>query len=301
MPTGPDADTLPALVATTPDGVDLAVYDFGGTGPDLLLVHATGFCAGVLRPLARHLAGSFRCRAVDLRGHGRSGRPADGNYDWAGFATDVLTVVDVLGLEGARAVGHSCGGASLLLAEARRPGTFASLYAFEPVVMPERDLPFPLDQNPLSVGARRRRDTFPSTEDAFVNFSSKPPFGGLDPDVLRRYVEDGFETVPDDEGGDGSAVRLRCRREDEALVYQFGQTNRAFARLPGVRCPVTFAYGTRTDAFGEAVMAADAARVEDGRVEAFDGLGHFGPLERPDRVAASIVRALGSPGDTPRP
>jgi pimeloyl-ACP methyl ester carboxylesterase len=295
------AAASPALTCATPDGVELAVYDFGGTGPDLLLVHATGFCAGVLLPLATALSDRFRCHALDLRGHGRSGRPPDGDYTWSGFATDVLTVVDRLGLEGTAGFGHSCGGASLLLAEQDRPGTFRGLYLFEPVVLPDGPVPLSLAENPLSRGARRRRETFPSTEDAFVNFSSKPPFGDLDPDVLRRYVEDGFEVVPSIEGGDGQEVRLRCRRDDEAEIYVHGFANGVFARLPEVRCPTTFAYGEQTDAFGPEVMTADAVRVPQSTVSSFPELSHFGPLERPADVAAAVLRALGAPDGTPSP
>ena len=299
MPIGPDDGLSPTLTCTTPDGVDLAVYDFGGTGPDLLLVHATGFCAGVLLPLARALSDRFRCHALDLRAHGRSGRPADGDFRWSGFATDVLTVVDRLGLERAVGFGHSCGGASLLLAEQARPGTFRGLYVFEPVVVPEQPVPFALEENPLSAGARRRRQTFPSAEDAFVNFSSKPPFAGLDPDVLRRYVVDGFETVPEADGGDGHEVRLRCRRDDEAEVYVHGFASGAFGRLGEVHCPVTFAYGEETDSFGRDVMEADAARVPQASVVAFAHQSHFGPLERPGDVAADVVATFAAHSGTP--
>ena len=300
MPSGADDLWSPALNCVTPDGVELAVYDFGGTGDDLLMVHATGFCAGVLLPLARALSGHFRCHAFDLRGHGRSGRPVDGNYAWSGFATDVLTVVDRLGLERSTGFGHSCGGASLLMAEQARPGTFRSLYLFEPVVIPVPPMEIPIEDNPLSTGARRRRSTFPSTEDAFVNFSSKPPLGGLDPEVLKRYVEDGFEVIPEAEGGDGHEVRLRCRRYDEAEVYQHGFTNGAFARLHEVQCPATFAYGEDTDAFGERIMAADAARMTRSAVVSYPGQTHFGPLEQPRDVALGVLGALGAvDGTTP--
>ena len=283
----------------TPDGVELAVYDFGGTGRDLLLVHATGFCAGVLLPLARALGDRFHCWALDLRGHGRSGRPVDGNFEWSGFATDVLTAVDGLGLDRPVAFGHSCGGASLLLAEQRRRGTLGALYLFEPVIFPDSPVPAGLEDNPMSAGARRRRESFPSGEDAFVNFSAKPPFSILDPAVLLRYVEDGFEVVPASDGGDGEAIRLRCRREDEAEIYVRGFANGAFEHLDEVRCPTTFAYGTLTDSFGQRAMATDAALVPDAAVEAFDGLGHFGPLERPDLVAERVSRFLDMPDDTP--
>jgi len=308
VPTGPEPASLPTLTCTTPDGVDLAVYDFGGTGPDLLLVHATGFCAGVLRPLARSLSDRFRCHALDLRGHGRSGRPADGDFAWTGFGVDVLTVVDRLGLDRPAGFGHSCGGASLLLAEQARPGTFRCLYLFEPVVVPPQEVPFPLEENPLSRGARRRRATFPSGEDAYINFAAKPSFGALDPEVLQLYVEDGFEVVPTAEGGDGREIRLRCDRDDEAEVYVHGFSNGAFGRLPEVACPTVFAFGEDTDSFGAEVMGAnaarmahgtDAARVAHGTVEALPGIGHFGPLERPVVVAGAVAGALGSHEGTP--
>ena len=262
VPPSRPGTSVPALTCTTPDGVELAVYDFGGTGPDLLLVHATGFCAGVLLPLATALSDRFRCHALDLRGHGRSGRPADGDFAWSGFATDVLTVVDRLGLERPLGFGHSCGGASLLLAEQARPGTFAALYLFEPVVLPDREAILPGGEEPAvpagPAGAARRSR---SAEEAFVNFSSKPPFDSLDPDVLRRYVEDGFELVPELDGGDGATVRLRCRREDEARIYETGFGHGAFYRLGEVHCPTTLAYGEHTDAFGRSFLDADAARM----------------------------------------
>lgn len=301
VPSGPDPAAAAVHTATTPDGVDLALYDFGGVGDELLLVHATGFCAGVLLPLAGALGDRFHCLALDLRGHGRSGRPAGGDFAWSGFATDVLTAVDALGLERPVAFGHSCGGATLLLAEQRRPGTFRSLYLFEPVVVPEQPLPFPLEDNPLSRGARRRRQTFPNAEDAFVNFSSKPPFATLDPAVLLRYVEDGFELISPEAGGDGEAIQLRCRRDDEAEVYRHGFDNGAFDHLHEVHCPVTFAYGTATDAFGAEIMAADAARVPMSSVDIVANLGHFGPLERPDQVAERVGARLGYRDDTPGP
>ncbi len=276
---------------TTPDGVRIATYDFGGSGPDLVLVHANGFCADVLRPLADHLVDRFHCVALDLRGHGRSGRPAGGDFTWDGFATDVLTARDHLALAHPFGFGHSLGGASLLLAEQRRAGTFRSLYCFEPVVMPGGPTPTAeeVEQSPLVAGALRRRETFPSAGEAFDNFAGKRPFSSLDPDALRWYVSSGFELLPESEGGDGSTVRLRCRREDEAAIFRQGPGHTAFRDLPLVEIPVTLAYGERTDAFGAAMMEADAARLPHPRVVGFPGLGHFGPLERPDEVARSVL------------
>jgi pimeloyl-ACP methyl ester carboxylesterase len=67
-----------------------------------------------------------------------------------------------------------------------------------------------------------------------------------------------------------------------------------------VACPVNLACGAETDSFGPAFLEADAAQLPDATVEVLPGLGHFGPLERPAAVAASVARALGPLADTPR-
>jgi pimeloyl-ACP methyl ester carboxylesterase len=278
---------------TTPDGVGITAYDFGGSGDDLMLVHATGFCAEVFGPLARGLADRYHCWGVDLRAHGRSDRPVDGDFAWSGFATDVLSVIEHLALERPLGFGHSCGGAAVLLAEEARPGTFKALYCFEPVVMDHPIGQAAFQQNPLSVGARRRRETFPSAEDAFVNFSTKPPFADLDPEVLELYVESGFELIPKDEGGDGRAIRLRCRRHDEAEIYAHGASHGAFGHLKEIGCQVTLCCGEQTDAFGLPFIEADAAQISRSRVEVVPGVGHFGPLQQPDLVASSVDRGPG--------
>ncbi len=290
---GDDPDVLRPLTPTgrltTPDGVGLAYYDLGGQGPPLLLAHATGFCGPVLAPLARSLSDRFRCVAFDERAHGASDPPLDGRFDWEGFATDVLTVVDGLELEHLRGFGHSAGGAALLLAEERRPGTFASLYCFEPVVYPsDPPLAPAFEGNPLAAGALRRRERFGSRGEAVANFSSKAPFDRLRPDVLAAYVDNGFAPGP-------HGIELRCRREHEAQIYAHGMSHDVWANLPAVDCPVTLACGSDTDAIGAGVLSRLAGRLRSPRPASpvvFDGLGHFAPLEDPDTVAASVGRWL---------
>lgn len=288
------------LRCVTADGLAIALTDFGGTGPDLLLVHATGFCAAVLEPLAQGLTADFHCWGLDLRGHGHSDRPPDGNFAWSGFALDVLAALDHLGLSQPFAFGHSCGGTSVLLAEEARPGTFAGLYCFEPVVFPIDDPDEDVQpDNPLAVGALKRRETFPSRADALANFSTKPPFSVLDPAALAAYVDGGFELVPAENGGDGRLVRLCCRREDESAVYAQSFSHGAFANLGSIECPVTLACGELTDALGLSFLEQDAARLARPAIEVFGGMGHFGPMERPGEVAGSVRRTLVPVADTP--
>ena len=288
---------LPTHAMASTGGVTIAAYDLGGSGPPMLLAHASGFCGQVLVPLARHLAGTFRLFAFDERGHGRSGRPSDGDFDWHGFADDVSAVVGGLALDRPFAFGHSCGGAALLLAEQARPGTFSGMFLFEPVVGMHATPGPPSFDNPLVAGARRRRERFGSAAEAMARFAAHGPLSVLRPDALAAYVSGGFAEEPD-----GSIV-LRCRREDEAAVYAHGFSHDAFARLPEVRCRVVLACGDQSDSFGVDHLQACADRLPDASVEVFTGLGHFGPLQDPESVARAVTRSLTAAGprvDTPR-
>jgi pimeloyl-ACP methyl ester carboxylesterase len=279
--------------ALTADGVVVAYYDLGGTGPVLLLAHATGFCGAVLAPLAQRLSDRYRCIAFDERGHGLSGRPPADDFGWYGFAADIAAVIDHLGLDRPLGLGHSCGAAALLLTEESRPETFSALYCYEPIIYPGDRPPAPsLESNPLAAGARRRREVFASRQEAQANFSSKAPFDRLHPDVLRAYVDNGFEPG---EGG----VRLRCRRDDEARVYAHGLAHDAFTHLDTVRCPVTLACGAESDAVGPASLALYDRRLRHSEMEVFADLGHFGPMEDPDELARSVAATMGHGTGTP--
>jgi pimeloyl-ACP methyl ester carboxylesterase len=267
------------------DGVRVALHDLGGDGPALLLCHATVFHGRVWQPVADHLPDRHSL-ALDFRGHGDSPLPASTDIDWRGFADDVLAVVDALGLEHVRAAGHSKGGAALLLAEQARPGTFAAIYCYEPIVFPPMPESFVRGENPLAAGARKRRAAFASFDEAEANFASKPPLDVLHPDALRAYVRDGFWA-----DGDG-VVHLKCRPEIEARAYEMGGRHDGFARLGEIRCPVTVARG-RPEEFGPAAVAPQIAdALPNGRLEEHPDLGHFGPLEAPATIAASIDAAL---------
>lgn len=268
------------------NGVELHVHDLGGDGPDLVMAHANGFHGAVWGPMAERLTG-FRRWSVDLRAHGDSVLPPGTPLVWDDFADDVLAVVDGMGLDHPFGVGHSLGGAALVMAEQRRPGTFRALWCYEPVIIPPTSMSHEPDaDNPMSAGARRRRPRFDSADAAVANYAAKPPFDALHPAALAAYVDHGF-TVDDD-----GSVTLKCRPEDEATVFMLGPTSRAFLDLGEVTCPVTVAVGD-VSSFGPAAFAADiVAALPQGHRQDHPGLGHFGPLEDPAATAAGVRRAF---------
>ena len=264
------------------DGVSVAVHDFGGDGPPLLLCHPTGFHGMTWAPVAQHLIGSFHCWALDFRGHGDSTLPASGDLGWSGMADDVRAVVE-LAAEDDRpllGVGHSMGGAGLVLAELARPGTWAGLWCYEPIVFP-RLLEGPPPANFMAATARRRRAVFADRDAAFANYHVKPPMNAFDPDALHAYVDHGFRSLPD------GSVELKCSPETEARVFEAGPDNGAFAGLGRVACPTTVA--ASGDGAPPAQMASLVAdSLPQGSLRRFPELTHFGPMEDPAGIATAI-------------
>jgi len=93
-------------------GVELCVAEAGNPeGPAVLFVH--GFCQSHQawnRQLQSALGLDFRLVALDLRGHGRSGKPETGYVDGRAWAEDLHAVITTLRLERPVLVGWSYGG-----------------------------------------------------------------------------------------------------------------------------------------------------------------------------------------------
>jgi pimeloyl-ACP methyl ester carboxylesterase len=268
------------------DSVTIAVHDMGGTGGEpLLLCHATGLHARAYEPLASRLAPHFHVWGLDFRAHGDSTVPDNERFDWAGFADDLLNVIDALAVRPISVFGHSLGGGVSLLAEHRRPGTLKSAFFFEPIVIPAVEGMSPGGPSAMSEGARRRRATFPSTATALHRYASRPPLNELRADALYAYVEHGFRETAD------GAVELKCLPEHEAATFAAdGKPTLEIAAE--VRTPTTIAIGTTAEGWTPATFgAAIVDALPNGRLEIDDTLGHFGPLQDPVSVAASILAA----------
>jgi pimeloyl-ACP methyl ester carboxylesterase len=194
----------------------------------------------------------------------------------------VLAVIDHLGLEQVRAVGHSMGGAALVLAEQARPATMAALWLYEPIVFPAVEGGSLPGSNPMAATARRRKSWFPSRAAARANYAAKPPLGRFRPDALDAYVEGGLRDVP------GGGVELKCAPEVEAAVFEQGGGHDGFAHLGEVACPVTVV-GSGDGAPPSWAAAAVAEALPHGRLVTMEQLTHFGPMEDPDAVAAAIA------------
>lgn len=283
-----------AMQVPSSDGVQVMVHEltpWSSHGePDdravLLMSHATGFHGRCWSPVADVLASRYRCVALDYRGHGATNVTQGWQVDWERYGDDAVAAASLAASlnpsPGLLAVGHSMGGACLLMAAHREPSLFRGLVLFEPIVFPT-DRQRPDTGNPLAEGARRRRRRFASLADAQANYAAKPPMAAFTADALRAYVEGGFH--PDGDGG----VELACAPEIEAGTFESGGSHRTWDALPAIDIPVLVIAGRVHPHQPSAIAVEVAGRLPQGRYLEDASMDHFGPMTHPDRVADLIA------------
>lgn len=277
MSTGPTAASADLQIATV---------HWRGNGPPLLLAHATGFCAAIWNRLATPLSARHDVFAYDQRGHGDSSKPVTAEaYAWEEYAGDCLAVLDALGLDRVDAAGHSSGAATLALAAARAPERFGRLVLIEPIIFPP--LPPPLDpaaSNPLAEGARRRRMVFDSAEDMCRRLGAKPPMDGWDREVLADYVT--YGSFDRDDG----RRELKCPGEIEAFMYEHSVHHRGYDALCELESETLVLAGDGPDSpMPPSYWQQLSERIPKGSFDVLTGLGHFAPMQDPDRVQRAIA------------
>lgn len=274
------------MIATTrvPSGeAVLAVQSrrVGDGGANVLFAHATGFCGGTWQPVvddAAELGLSFEAITFDQRGHGGSTFGTN-RLTWWDLGKDVLAVLG--NRKAPIGVGHSSGGAALVLAELLVPGTFQSLLLFEPIIPPP---PYGREEDHhLARLALKRTWRFDVRADALERFRRRGPFAGWDDRVLAAYLECGLTDHPD--GG----LQLACAREVEAEFYRSVGEHGAFERIGELRPQVSIMYGAETQDFGPEFYIQLAAAMPNASATGVLEASHFLPMERPELVAQSLA------------
>lgn len=283
-----DATVIPSL-----DGVGIVFHDFGGAGSPVLLSHATGFHGHCMERIGSFLRDEHHVAAFDHRGYGDADPVDPVHLQWRDYGGDALVAARHLSaLHGGAPVvgiGHSMGGASLIMAAHAEPSLFRALFVFEPIVFPpviDDSKGGERPESPLPALTRKRKSRFEGIDDALANFSSKPPMATFDPEVREAYVRHGFKPAAD--GG----IELKCTPEHEARTYETGGTSGAWDDLPAVSTPTWVVSGAPAQFQPSSFARNVAERMPNATYVQYDEMGHFGPLEHPGAIADLVVHAL---------
>lgn len=259
----------------------------------IVFSHANSFPAGTYAVLFRHLrARGFTVRAVEKFGHDIE-YPVTNN--WVHLVRQLHDFaereVDKHG-EPAYLVGHSLGGFLSLMCAARHPKLARGVLLLDsPLLGGWKATAFGAIKRTQLVGSitpgrvsRRRKNRWPSEEDALEHFRHKKAFMRWDEQVLRDYVVN----CTHDEGGERV---LSFDRDVETAIYNTLPANfEDLLRRHPLRCPVAFIGGLASEE-NRQVGLAMTEQVTRGRVMMLDG-SHLFPMERPLATAAAIEAAL---------
>ena len=269
------------------------LHDFGGSGPPLHLAVANGFPPATYAPFVAPLLSAHHVFTLPPRALWPDiGPPPAGAVSWVTMAEDLLAGWTAHGIGQLVAVGHSFGGVASMLAAVRQPERFQALVLLDPTIL----APSILDQvrelrqrgeisrMPLVDGARRRRNRFATTEEAYQSWLGKPLFARWPDATLRLYAES--MTRP---AADGDGVELVWTTEWEAHYYEtlFAESWAEAARLSAEIPLLVLAGEESTTVLPDSV--AEMRRVWPwADIRTIPGYGHLFPQEM-GAVAGEMV------------
>ncbi len=282
------AATLPPTVArvavTLPDGRTLSGLRWGAAAPRVVLVHGSAQNAHTWDTVA--LALGEPLLAVDLAGHGHSSWRADGRYEPAELAADLVAMLAAHAPAPRLVVGMSLGGLTTLALAATRPDLVPSL------VM--------VDITPGVNGEKTRAIT------DFVNGPQR--FDGFDALLARTIEHNPTRSVSSLRRGilhnarelpDGTWEWRYDRSTHPPTDEPAGSGAARLARLAALwdavsslECPLTLVRGGASPVVDDADVAELRRRKPDARVVVVEGAGHSVQGDRPVELAAVLAEAL---------
>jgi len=123
---------------TVEDGVRLEVLDWGGSGPNVVLLGGSGNTAHIYDDFAPNLTSFCHVYGITRRGFGASSRP-EGGYSGQRLADDIVRVIDSLRIASPVLIGHSMAGGEITTVADQHPDRLLGLVYLDALRDPTRD------------------------------------------------------------------------------------------------------------------------------------------------------------------
>ena len=266
--------------------------DFGGSGEELLFLHANGYPPECYRPLLSRLTEKYHVTAMVQRPLWSDSKPEELD-DWGFLTDDFLAFLDEHQTGPLTCVGHSMGGIALLRAALREPERFKAIVLLDPVLFPPyfirtwkmlQSVNLLHQFHPLVTTAKKRRREFNDLGRLFKGFRRKSIFRYMDDEALQAYVE-GIACKTDK-----GSYQLCYSVEWEMRLYIIAVwcDMDIWQGLPKLEVPTLIVRGMETDTFWEQTGKLVKRKQSKARIEALEKSTHLVPLERPTEVSNLI-------------
>src|SRR5438445_1338842 len=217
----------------------LRAYSWEGGPPDVLLLHGIGHYGRYWDLFADAVAGRLRLVAPDARGHGNSGKPADG-YTVDEFVGDAVAILDAYRVERTLLVGHSMGGSHAIALAGAHPERVLGL-----VVVDNSPEPLPEGSERARRLSLQRPERFASAAEAEAYLRRTSP-GYNDAVYANRlrwvFKNEGRELVW--QSSSNALQRIMASRRTVDDVW---------AAWRAVRCPTLVVRGSRSNVLSATV------------------------------------------------
>ncbi|RMX08481.1 alpha/beta hydrolase [Corticibacter populi] len=261
--------------------------------PLILFSHANGFPAGTYRRLFEALRErGFTVEAIDRFGH-------DARYpvtsNWPHLSRQLCDFAEAQAArhgQPAFFVGHSLGGYLSLMAASQAPTLCRGVVLLDsPVLAGWRAAGIHAAKHTalvrrISPGqfSHKRRNWWPSREDALAHFQRKPNFARWHPEVLQDYIRHGLADA------DTGSILYFDREVETAIYNTLAHNLGPLLRRQPLQCPCVFIGGHQSRELRQ-IGIGHTRRITHGRIMMLDG-SHLFPMEHPDATISAIEAAI---------
>ncbi|KAF8474706.1 Alpha/beta hydrolase family-domain-containing protein [Kalaharituber pfeilii] len=286
----------------------------------LIIAHANGFQKELYEPMFDELLISskdygFRIRAVwalDAAHQGASSivneKDLGDNPCWNDYSRDIEQMINTFAsyMPAPRiGIGHSIGGQAIFECAIRNPGLFTAIVGIDPLIHAANKQVLDPGEKP-AVASARRRDIWPSREEAEKFFRSRSFYNAWDPRVLELQLKYGLRPLPTAiypvPPNSKSAVTLTTTKHQEVMTFLQLDPNsdtlyraepaRTFDALPAIKVSILYIFGGKSGLSNAEARQGKKQQNPDAEMITIERAGHLIPQEAPAETAKCLAPFL---------
>jgi 3-oxoadipate enol-lactonase len=250
-------------------------YEVTGTGTPLVLIHGHPFDHTMWAPQIEAFSKHYRVITPELRGYGSSILPQSEHTKFEDYATDVLALLDHLGVDSFHLGGLSMGGQVIMEIFRQSPGRVKTLIfadTFAGLDTPE------VKQGRYDTASRLEKEGMDAYADEVIYKMITPAHVASLPAVATHIIRMMKASSPK-----GAATALRARAERIDYLAEI---------LPLIDIPTLVIVGSK-DEFTPVAKAEELkANLKDCKLVIIEDAGHMPNLEHPEEFNKAVLEFL---------